>query len=151
MNAEFTKRALHLTLASVIALGLIATVSSAHASSTHRMSLSITTQGSTRLEGTVSAISGSTISVSSWLGTWTANAGSAKFLPEGSITLSGIKTGDQVVIRGAITNGMVINATAVTDLTTNTFAAPAMKVSPLARGDSIIKAIMSFKGFFRHD
>jgi len=120
MNAPFFTKATGVALASAVGLGLIVTVAVAQISSANRFNLSISTQGSTRLEGTVTAISGSTLSVSSWLGVWRVNAGSAQFLPESFVSLSQIHTGDHVVVRGTIANGMTVDAKTISDMSIQT-------------------------------
>jgi len=83
-------------------------------SSANTMSLSINNSGSVDLTGTVSLVSGSAISVSSWLGTWVVNVTPTTMLQNG-LTLSNIKTGDTVKVSGTLGTGMSINATKVKD------------------------------------
>lgn len=64
--------------------------------------VSINTLGEIHLQGTVSAISGSTISISTWGGTWSVDASGAKITPSvgGTSNVSLIKVGDKVSIWG---------------------------------------------------
>lgn len=80
------------------------------------MNLSINNSGSVYLTGTVSAVSGSVISVSSWGGTWQINSANATFSPSAS-SLATIAVGDTVKVDGTISTGMSITATKVKDMT----------------------------------
>ncbi len=68
------------------------------------MMLSVNGDGSAKIHGTVTAVSGSTVTVSSWLGSWTVNAS--------SVSLSDIAVGDQVTVAGTVTQngGLTITA-----------------------------------------
>ena len=78
------------------------------------MDLSINGNGNVALSGTVSAVSGNTISVSSWLGTWQVFAANATMVPANS-TLADVKVGDAVKVSGTLGTGMSINATVIKD------------------------------------
>ncbi len=69
------------------------------------MNLSVNNSGEVHLVGTVSAVNGSTISVSSWGGTWTVN----------NVSNTQVKVGDTVKVEGNITTGMSLNAKKVVD------------------------------------
>ena len=66
------------------------------------MNLAINGGGQVALSGTVSAVSANTISVNSWLGTWTVNA-----------TTTGIAVGDSVKVAGTLGTGMTVNTAVV--------------------------------------
>ncbi|MDO8530403.1 MAG: DUF5666 domain-containing protein [bacterium] len=95
--------------------GMLLTATVAFAVNGSPMSLNITESGNVHLKGTVSAVSGSTVSVTSWGGTWTVNTLGAT-IPSG---LTEVKVGDHVKVNGKITGGMNITATTLTDHTKN--------------------------------
>ncbi|KKP43437.1 MAG: hypothetical protein UR46_C0021G0002 [Parcubacteria group bacterium GW2011_GWA1_33_6] len=78
------------------------------------MHLSINASGEVNLKGTVSAVSSSTIWLTTWLGTWTVNVSGATVLPNGAV-LSDIKVGDKVAVHGTMGTGMTVNATKIAD------------------------------------
>lgn len=84
----------------------------------NQQNLAINASGQVALSGKVSAVSGSTISVTSWLGTWQVNASSATFLPQNT-TLANIAVGDTVKVAGTLGTGMAINAKTIKDTSLN--------------------------------
>lgn len=99
-------------IAGAIALSTLALGGVAFANSANPMSLSINNNGSVELAGKVTAISGNTVSVSSWLGTWSVNAANATILPANS-TLADVKVGDTIKVSGTLGSGMSVNATVI--------------------------------------
>ncbi len=74
--------------------------------------------GNANLEGTISSVSGSTLNVASWGGTWSVDTSSAKLVRRfgGTSSLSEFQTGDSVAVTGtALTSGWVITAKQVRD------------------------------------
>jgi len=95
-----------LIVSGIVALSLVTVGAVAFAqSTTNPMNLAINNSGQVALSGTVSAVSGNTISVNSWLGTWTVN----------NVNLANISVGDTVKVAGSLGTGMAVNATAVKD------------------------------------
>jgi len=77
--------------------------------------LQIQGNGQPVIAGTISAISGSTLTVTNSSVTYTVNAASAKIVQGKSvISLSGVKTGDSVMVQGAV-NGTVVTASTIID------------------------------------
>ncbi len=78
--------------------------------------VSIGAQGNVTLVGTVSAISGKTLSVSSWGGVWTVDTTNAKLVRRfgGESNLAEFKVGDKVTVHGtATTSSLAITAKSV--------------------------------------
>ncbi len=104
-------------------LALVGTLAFAQ-SAANSMSLSINDSGLVKLAGTVTAIAGSNLSVSSWGGTWVVNSTNAAFQPPNVGNLAEVKVGDMVKVQGAVSTGMNINATKILDVTIHHIAAP---------------------------
>ena len=85
----------------ISSLALTTTVALADSEHSHnnQILVSINASGETKLRGTVSATSSSTITVSSWLGTWVVNITNAKLTPQ-SESWSDVKVGDKVIVSG---------------------------------------------------
>ena len=98
MITKFKKLAV-VGVAVVSSLALMGTV--AFAQNINPMSVNITNSGAAHISGTVTAVSGSTISVSSWGGTWTITT---------SGSLANIAVGDNVRAQGQVSSGMNITA-----------------------------------------
>src|SRR3989338_3833988 len=114
MNKLFTRKSA--IIATTLISSMVLTAGVAFAQSSHQnMSLSINNSGSAHLTGKVTAISGSTISVTSWAGTWSVDASSAIFVSP-SASLSDIKISDEVKVSGTITSGMSIKAKTIKDI-----------------------------------
>ncbi len=117
MNTTFKK----------ILLGAVVTVSTLALSATAALanngslgqSLVIDNSGNAAIVGNVASVSGSTLGVSSWGGTWSVNVANATFLPENTSGLSAIKVGDTVKVSGTITSGMSITAKKVMNKSIN--------------------------------
>ncbi len=103
-----------ITTTALVASGLTLGATLAFAQS-NPMSLTIDGSSNVKLIGTVSAISAPTISVSSWLGTWSVNTANATFAPLDSETIADIHVGDAVAVSGTLGSGMTVNATEVAD------------------------------------
>jgi len=89
-----------------------------HDSEDNSIVVSINSLGAIHLKGTVSSISGSTLLVSSWGGTWSVDSSKAKITPSIGETsnLSLIKTGDVVTVSGtASKTGLSVIATMIHD------------------------------------
>ncbi len=113
-------------LAGAVALAVLGLAASAGAQmanvpAQNRMSVVIAPSGRAMIEGQVTAVSSSSVSVSSWDGTWTANlAGNTKVDDDGgaAIMASQIKIGDTVIAHGTISasGSLVLNAASVRDI-----------------------------------
>jgi len=77
------------------------------------MNLEINNNGKAHITGKVTSVSGSTIGVASWGGTWSVNAANASFLPKNTNGLADIHVGDTVRVLGSVVSGMTIDATSV--------------------------------------
>ena len=110
------KKITSIALTSALALAgimMINTPALAQNTTNSHMSVTITNSGNAHIKGTVTAVTSSTISVSSWGGTWVVNTQGAT-IPGG---LAQIIVGDTVMVNGAVTTGMNIQAKTITDKT----------------------------------
>lgn len=71
-------------------------------------SLSINSAGAVHMTGTVSVVSGATLSVTSWGGTWQVNAG--------TLSLANIQVGDTVRVEGTVSSGVNITAKQIKEI-----------------------------------
>jgi hypothetical protein len=83
-------------------LGGLPTVISSPVPSTQVSSISIERNGNTRLMGIINSVSGTSLSIASWGGTWTVDASSAKLLRKygGASSISEFQNGDSVTVSG---------------------------------------------------
>ena len=109
--------------AGIVASGLGLTGALAYAQgAVNHMNLSINNSGNVQLTGQVTANANSTLSVSSWLGTWTVNTSSSTNFSPNIGSASEINVGDTVSVSGTAGTGMVVNANKVKDLSLKTRA-----------------------------
>ena len=83
------------------------------------MSLDINGDGAAKIKGTVTAVSGTTVTMTSWGGTWTVNAVNAAIRGDGNttLTLADVKAGDTVVVSGtASQTGLAITAKTIAEV-----------------------------------
>jgi hypothetical protein len=86
------------------------------------MMVSVNPAGRATIQGKVTAISSSSVSIASWGGTWTVNfSGNVKAKYGQKLPLSSIKVGDVVTASGKISNngGLTIDAVSIRDVNLN--------------------------------
>lgn len=101
--------------AALLLLGLAGSVSAESMQSARpvQMEVVIGPKGNVKLAGTIASISGNTVMVTSWGGSWTVDATGAKFTRKagGTSGLSEMKAGDRVMVNGSMqTSGFAVNA-----------------------------------------
>lgn len=134
----------HVAVSAAIALSTLALGAGAMAqNNANPMNLAISGSGQVALSGNVTAISGNTVSVNSWLGTWAVNAASATISPTPS-TVADIKVGDTIAVSGTLGTGMAINATHIADVSLKA----AIKKNSDDNGKH--KGWLNLNGFFRN-
>jgi|GEM_PF-2404721 len=90
------KKIVSISIATVLGLALAGGV--AFADTSNAMKVSISNSGKITLTGNVVSVSGSTISMTSWLGTWSVDASHATFA--GNHVLADVVAGQTIIVHG---------------------------------------------------
>lgn len=93
--------------------------STEHSVKSDHLMVSINPSGKATIQGKVTAVSSSSVSVASWGGTWTANiaSGAQVHVRGQKLPLSSVRVGDSVIVTGQVSqNGLVLNNASIRDL-----------------------------------
>jgi hypothetical protein len=107
------KASLAVLLCALVVSGLSLTTSAQAKPSPNAMSVHIDGNSNAVITGTVASVSGSTIQLTSWLGTWSITTSANTKFSGGIFGASDIKAQDVITIHGTLATGMNINATRV--------------------------------------